>query len=441
MPVPTLISELSQTPASNSPVGTVDVPSSIDDYQRTHAAFIATLRDGKGFTSSSALASGATTDIGAQNALFVDISGTTTITSLGANYNGPRFLRFAGALTLTHNATTLVLPGGANITTAAGDTMLVIPKTTAAVVDGWAVIAYQRNSGVLVAASELQAQTFTAFTTAGTSTAYTLMASPAITSLNANQRFRVKFNAANTTTTPTLSINGLAATALKIYDTAGVKQNPAVGALALNMLTDVEYDGTDMVVLDPLVPAASSTVPGVVELATTAEALTGTDTASAVTPAGLATSRRIAQVVNTTTGAVNTTLTSESIPQDDTVPQITEGKELMTRAITPVSASSDLEVDVVFHGTVAAVAGLTVALFRDSAANAIAAMTTTVRTSGDMQTISFKTFVSAASMAASTFRVRAGASSASVLTFNGTASSRYMGGVMSSSITIKEYLP
>lgn len=43
MPVPTLISQLSTTASLNSPDGAVDVPSSIDDYQRAHAAFIAQL--------------------------------------------------------------------------------------------------------------------------------------------------------------------------------------------------------------------------------------------------------------------------------------------------------------------------------------------------------------------------------------------------------------
>jgi hypothetical protein len=45
MPVPTSISQLSTTASLNSPDGAVDVPSSIDDYQRAHAAFIAQLRD------------------------------------------------------------------------------------------------------------------------------------------------------------------------------------------------------------------------------------------------------------------------------------------------------------------------------------------------------------------------------------------------------------
>lgn len=45
MAVPTLISELSTTAALNSPDGAIDTPSSLDNYQRAHASFIAQLRD------------------------------------------------------------------------------------------------------------------------------------------------------------------------------------------------------------------------------------------------------------------------------------------------------------------------------------------------------------------------------------------------------------
>lgn len=73
------------------------------------------------------VASASTCDIGAANSNNVIISGTTTITSLGTANNGVhRFVRFSGALTLTHNATSLILPGGANITTAADDTALFV---------------------------------------------------------------------------------------------------------------------------------------------------------------------------------------------------------------------------------------------------------------------------------------------------------------------------
>lgn len=45
MPVPTLITELSTTAASNYPAGT-DSPATLDDVQRAHGAFIAQIRDG-----------------------------------------------------------------------------------------------------------------------------------------------------------------------------------------------------------------------------------------------------------------------------------------------------------------------------------------------------------------------------------------------------------
>lgn len=87
------------------------------------------------------IASAATTDIGGLNTTIARITGTTTITSFGTNYNGPRFVRFAGALLLTHNASTLILPGGANITTAAGDRAILTPVGSPA--SGWQVLAYE----------------------------------------------------------------------------------------------------------------------------------------------------------------------------------------------------------------------------------------------------------------------------------------------------------
>lgn len=141
MPVPSSISDLSQTAGSNNPPGS-ESPTTADDYLRTYASFIATLRDGKGHSAEVDLASAATCDIGGQNSLFVRVTGTTTITSFGTTYNGPRFLRFAGALTLTHNASTLILPGAANITTAAGDACLAVPIS-----GGWYVSEYRKASG------------------------------------------------------------------------------------------------------------------------------------------------------------------------------------------------------------------------------------------------------------------------------------------------------
>ena len=73
------------------------------------------------------IASATTTDLSAATGESVTITGTTTITGFGTAAAGViRFIRFSGALTLTHNATSLILPGAANISTGAGDTATVV---------------------------------------------------------------------------------------------------------------------------------------------------------------------------------------------------------------------------------------------------------------------------------------------------------------------------
>lgn len=139
MPVATSIADLSQTAGSNSPAGSEN-PTTTDDYLRSLASFLALHRDGKGVSAEVDVASSGTCDIGGANSPFVRITGTTTITSFGTNFNGPRFVRFAGALTLTQNASTLILPGGVSITTVAGDTCVVTPLAA-----GWVVSQYERG--------------------------------------------------------------------------------------------------------------------------------------------------------------------------------------------------------------------------------------------------------------------------------------------------------
>ena len=93
------------------------------------------------------IASAATTDLSSSvNQSRVKITGTTTITSLGGGENLLRFVRFAGALTLTYNATSLILPGAANITTAAGDTAIFVSDPSG----NWTCVNYSRASGLAV---------------------------------------------------------------------------------------------------------------------------------------------------------------------------------------------------------------------------------------------------------------------------------------------------
>lgn len=68
------------------------------------------------------VASASTANIGAALGNYMRITGSTTITAFDTVQAGTeREVTFTGALTLTHNSISLVLPGAANITTAAGD--------------------------------------------------------------------------------------------------------------------------------------------------------------------------------------------------------------------------------------------------------------------------------------------------------------------------------
>lgn len=95
------------------------------------------------YEAESSLASAATTDLGSVNTMKVVVTGTTTITSFGTAANRLRLIRFAGALTLTHNATSLILPGAANIATAAGDCAVAASDGSG----NWRVRHYQRATG------------------------------------------------------------------------------------------------------------------------------------------------------------------------------------------------------------------------------------------------------------------------------------------------------
>lgn len=123
------------------------------------------------------IASAATVNLGAAGSNLVAISGTSAITSLGssASLGNPLYwVRFTGALTLTDNSTSLILPGGANITTAAGDAMLAEYLGSG----NWRVHYYAPATGKAVVSPTPSHQvftasgTFTAPASSGTATVY-----------------------------------------------------------------------------------------------------------------------------------------------------------------------------------------------------------------------------------------------------------------------------
>lgn len=107
----------------------------------------------------------------------------------------------------------------------------------------WAMTSYTKNP---------QYQDYTAFTTAGTAAALTLTPIPAIPAYATKLRFRVNFSQASTPTS-TINVSGRGTRLLKQYDSAGDKV-PAV--YVANQLGDIEYDGTDWVLLNALPFAA-----------------------------------------------------------------------------------------------------------------------------------------------------------------------------------------
>jgi hypothetical protein len=125
----------STTAASNSPAGGTAVGTGLDDNFREIQKVVRQDLASKG----SDIASATTTDLGAVAGLMHDITGTTTITGFGTVSAGIwKIVKFEGALTLTHNATSLILPGGASITTADGDVAIMFSEGSG----NWRCVSY-----------------------------------------------------------------------------------------------------------------------------------------------------------------------------------------------------------------------------------------------------------------------------------------------------------
>lgn len=146
----------------------------------------------------------------------------------------------------------------------------------------------------------------------------------------------------------------------------------------------------------------------------------------------------VVQVRNVMNSAVSTGTTI--VPVDDTIPQITEGSELMTLSITPTNAANTLIIDVVVNAAHATVGNIRIvaALFQDSTANALAATCVMAAGNGFSSNITLRFKMAAGTTSATTFRVRAGPDTAATMTFNGLSGGRLFGGVYASSITITE---
>jgi hypothetical protein len=215
------------------------------------------------------------------------------------------------------------------------------------------------------------------------------------------------------------------------------------------------------------VVSATESLAGLIEIATQAEANTGSADDRALTPAKLAsisptsvtfdasdqvlildasdsnklkratiTSGKVIQQAYAGYSAYATGTTT--IPVDDTIPQNTEGVEFMSVSITPTSINNFLMIEVV--AMVLADSGyVTGAVFRDSIADALCAGYTTTPAVFDGTMMVLRHRMAAPSTSAMTFKFRAGNDTGNIF-FNGRGG-RFYGNITKSSITITEIAP
>ena len=126
------------------------------------------------------------------------------------------------------------------------------------------------------------------------------------------------------------------------------------------------------------------------------------------------------------------------IPGDDTIPQNTEGTQIISVAFTPKSATSRLRLR--FSGVFAlsAIASGNVALFSSASADALTAGQATASAANYAMPISLEHEYVPGVTTALTFTVRAGPDTAATMRFNGSTAARRFGGVAKATLVIEE---
>lgn len=340
-------------------------------------------------------------------------------------------------------------------------------------------------------------------TVAGTADAMTATLVPAITAYTTGMRVTALLPGANTVTGPTINLNSLGNKTVKKKSGTGAKVALVAGDYNATLPFELEYDGTDFVLLNPLVAARTDIASAAtLDLSATSGGLriTGTTTVTAVTlasgqrrvatadvalpltngaslilpgaanytctagdillfigePAGVvrvaiwkangtavvapaAALDKVVQVVEATP-YVTYSSTATSFPYDDNVPQNTAGAQWNSVTITPTNASNRLRIEAEFSLVMGSGAtDAAAAIFQDSNANALATSYVYVPGSYDEQ-LRVIHEMAAGTTSATTFKVRAGCAGAT-LYINGNASVRKGGGTAACRMRVTEIKP
>lgn len=173
------------------------------------------------------------------------------------------------------------------------------------------------------------------------------------------------------------------------------------------------------------------------DMATQAELDTVSGVASGAAAAAAAKlSGDVVQIVHYQTGAAASGATA--IPQDNTIPQITEGFQFLSQAFTPVSAANTLLIEVCITLTANAANTACIALFQNGVSNALACVAQGIASTNALNPVMFRHKMTAGTTSAITFSVRAGTSDGVTLYLNGLVAGQLYGGVFASSMTITE---
>lgn len=152
-------------------------------------------------------------------------------------------------------------------------------------------------------------------------------------------------------------------------------------------------------------------------------------------------SGKVLQTVSDENSTYSTT--TSQIPSDNTIPQQTEGTEILSVTITPSNTNNILSFSyTIFVGTSSVSSNVTSALFQDSTADALYAIG---RNNPNATTTFFgmtgQYRMTAGTTSSTTFKLRFGANNANAIGLNGTSAGRLYGGVSISTLIVQELLP
>ena len=131
--------------------------------------------------------------------------------------------------------------------------------------------------------------------------------------------------------------------------------------------------------------------------------------------------------------------TTSAIPQDNTIPQNTEGTEFTTLAITPQASDSTLYIDFLVHGSLTNNStNITVCLFKDSDANALQVSNNSHNTNTEMFPLILQFAETSGTTSAVTYKIRFGLAGGGTVYLNSDQSSDVYSTAQSAIFTITE---